>query len=102
MDFVNSFFHIPKKMLIVYFKFYHINGCCTAPINSTHNILPAYVLTQFAHTNHNLHSYTSKNCEIGCPCSLVLLSLRQSVRHVFEFTRSLFDYWKNILICSVS
>ena len=55
---------------------------------------------------HNLHTpittYTSKNCEIGRPYSLVRLSLRQSVRHVFEFTRSLFDYWKNILICSVS
>ena len=39
MDFVNSFFHIPKKMLIVYFKFYHINGCCTAPVNSTLNLI---------------------------------------------------------------
>ena len=45
MDFVNSFFHVPKKMLIVYFKFYHINGCCTAPI--------IYYLHMFL---HNLHT----------------------------------------------
>ena len=32
--YILNFFHIAKKTWIFYLNFYHINGCCAAPVNS--------------------------------------------------------------------